>query len=264
MFNKLKHLISQSEKLQVKHFLYLWFFSVIAFLTVYFVFNYGTETEPEDAWIGKNIPLSLSFYGFIMLGALSFCISVLLSVINTITNTRLHKSLKVLFLILVFSIIGVVSYRFGFEEGKNDVEFELTREEIKYYCALATDDGEQQLPACVISGCPEYRYWNGQSIVLQPQGANRGIAEVWILKDDEVVYRSDVEYGMSYEINEDGSGITLNYITEYDESGINPKTWESKKVIYSEESGEWTEQSEKNLNNALPTPDASVSTLNLS
>lgn len=132
-------------------------------------------------------------------------------------------------LVLIFAGILVafaLGYRLGLGVNKYNREFGAIKE-----------TREQALPSCDVGRCPEYRSADvdgdglAESLVYQPIGMTKGVASIWIIKDNKIVFKSQEGAEMSYKLNED-TGITTNFVKEYDDSGLRPKTWEEQKWVY--------------------------------
>ena len=150
----------------------------------------------------------------------------------------------------VLAIFVIIAYQVGSMDGKRSAVHEITSDNIEELCEIKdknTRDGEPKLPACSMGGsggCPHYELWNGQSIVYQGTTMTKGGAEIWIIKDDEVVYRTETQAMLDYKFSEDGSGITIRYVKEFDETSINPKTWAEQRLVYLEKTEKWVAENE--------------------
>jgi len=238
VIKKLKRLISLVDNIQVAHFLYLWFFSVLGFLAMFVISTNFLTLEIDETWFGNSRLFSILFYGFIILGFISFGLALLLMVVNIFMNGRIYKTAKLVLLLLIIFISTLGIYQMGLSHGKTSVVFEATREDVKKYCDLVEDDSTQKLPVCNYGHCPEFRAMDTdddfriETVVLQPIAMTKGAADVWIIDNDEIVFRHGGGAMLSYKQNEDMPGITISYVKEFDETGLNPKTWESEKWLY--------------------------------
>lgn len=141
---------------------------------------------------------------------------------------------KKLLISLVFIVLIIIAYQLGINTGRENTEIVID----KSVCEnLLEDDKEQDIPECDFNGCPEYKAIDTdgdnlyESVVYKRIAMTKGAGGVWIIDEGKVVFRASGAQ-FSYEENEDIPGITVNYVKEFDDTGLNPKTWETEKWIY--------------------------------
>lgn len=140
-------------------------------------------------------------------------------------------------------VVGIVCYGLGV--SKNG--FESMPEDVEVESVDNVGDGLQKLPSCDVGRCPDYQSADvdgdglAESVVYQPYGMTKGAASVWVIKNDEVVFRSDIGAMLNFKFNEESdgeyNGLVIVSVDEFGESGIDPKTWKEKKWVY--EDGEY-------------------------
>ena len=133
--------------------------------------------------------------------------------------------------IVLFSLatvcISYFSFKVGFQEG------------VVSQSSSSIDVIEPELPACDFNGCPAYEAidtdgdGNLESVVYQKIAMTKGAGTIWIIDDNEVVFKHGGGAQFGYEELDDGSGLLISYVSEYDETGIEPKTWTREKWVYS-------------------------------
>jgi len=150
-------------------------------------------------------------------------------------RNKLYEMRIKLVMLLLLVVVGAVSYSVGKSRSRpmsvpEDVEVE------------SVSDEQQKLPSCDVGRCPDYVSADidgdslAESIVYQPWGMTKGAGSVWVIKNDEVVFRSDVGAMFDYKVNEepDGqyNGLVVVFVDEFDQSGVWPKSWREEKWIY--------------------------------
>lgn len=152
---------------------------------------------------------------------------------------KMRRIIKPALFLLALAGSVVLAYRFGVSTGKQSCEFTVDKEMCER--VLSYDDEQssyaQDIPECDFNGCPEYKAIDTdgdnqyESVVYRRIAMTKGAGEVWIIDEGKVVFRVGGAQ-FSYEENEDMPGITVSYVKEFDETGLNPKTWVTEKWIY--------------------------------
>ena len=94
------------------------------------------------------------------------------------------------------------------------------------------------IPECFAGLCPTYKSEEtdgdglAESVVEVPTAMTKGAGKILIIDDGKLVFDSGEAPGISYEVPEDIAGINISFAKEYDETGINVKTWATEEYRY--------------------------------
>lgn len=142
---------------------------------------------------------------------------------------------KFLYAILAFIAIAVAILAFKFNRQNEHISNNNVTQIDDSFTIKEVYD--QTIPECDFNGCPEYKEMDVdgdgefESIIYKRIAMTKDAGEVLIVDNGKVDLRIGGA-GLSYKQNEDTLGITVSYVQEFDETGLNPKVWANEKWIY--------------------------------